>query len=390
MPQDIIDMKKVETALSEKHNELKGLIEKSNTEVAEHGKVLSETKQGIDVISAKCQELGDRLHELEQKGLGAGDDAEHQKSIGEQFTESDGYKAMQDGRQGSAKIELKTAIINAAGQNQPLVPADRRAGIIAEPNRDLRIRDLLAVGSTSSNLIEYAKENVFTNNAGPQYSSPATENVAKPESGITFTLANAAVVTLAHWIPASRQVLEDSPMLQSYINGRLMYGLKLEEEEELLNGDGTSGKLNGILNQATAYTAASPALTSELDILRDAITQAQQSNYRPDAVLLNPKDMGDIDLLKESGGLYVASNPRADNARTVWGLPVVISNSIAAGNFLIGSFAAGAQIWDRMSATIEVSRENSDNFVKNMVTILAEERLALTVYRPAAFIKGTL
>lgn len=390
MPEDIIDMKKVEAALSEKHKELKGLIEQSNAEVTEHGKVLSETKQGIDVVAEKCKELGDRLHEIEQKGLSSGDDGEQQKSIGEQFTESDGYKAMQDGRQGTAKLELKTAIINASGQNQPLVPADRRAGIIAEPNRDLRIRDLLAVGSTSSNLIEYAKENVFTNNAGPQYSSPATENVNKPESGITFTLANAAVVTLAHWIPASRQVLEDSPMLQSYINGRLMYGLKLEEEEELLNGDGTSGKLNGILNQATSYTAASPALTSELDILRDAITQAQQSNYRPDAVLLNPKDMGDIDLLKESGGLYVASNPRADNARSVWGLPVVISNSIAAGNFLIGSFAAGAQIWDRQSATIEVSRENSDNFVKNMVTILAEERLALTVYRPAAFIKGTL
>jgi HK97 family phage major capsid protein len=385
---DVIDMKAVEVALSEKHNELKGLIEKSNAEVAEFGKVATDTKQGIDVISAKCTELGDRMHEIEQKGLGSQEHAESE-TFGEQFSKSDGWAAMQEGRQGSAKMSVKTAIVNATGQNQPLAPSDRRPGMIAEPNRILSIRDILPVGRTSSNLIEYAKENVFTNNAGPQYASPAFENVTKPESGITFTLASSAVVTIAHWIPASKQVLEDSPMLQSYIDGRLMYGLKLEEEDELLNGAGTSGKLNGLLNQATTQTLPSPAPTA-VDQIRYAIAEASVSNYTPTAIVMNPNDWRDLELAKDTQGRYLFANPQSMANPMMWGLPVVVTNSIAENTFLLGAFGMGAQIWDRMDASIEVSRENSDNFVKNMCTILAEERLALTVYRPAAFLKGTI
>lgn len=392
---DVLDMKAVEAALSEKHGELKGLIEQSNAEVKEFGKIAHDTKEGIDVISAKCSELGDRMHELEQKSVNARLDDAGYVSLGEQFTKSDSWEAMQGGRQGSAKMEIadkidmKTAIINATGQNQPLAPANRLPGVQHEPNRILTLRDLLPTGNTSTNLIEYAKENVFTNNAGPQYASPAFENVTKPESAITFTLATAAVVTLAHWIPASRQVLEDSPMLQSYINNRLMYGLKLEEEDEILNGAGTSGKLNGLLNQATTQTVPSPAPTS-IDKIRYAIAQANVSNYQPDSIVMNPNDWRDLELAKDSQGRYLFANPQTSAAPRMWGLPVVVTNSIAENTFLLGAFGMGAQIWDRNQATIEVSRENSDNFVKNMVTILAEERLALTVYRPAAFIKGTI
>ncbi|TNE75539.1 MAG: phage major capsid protein, partial [Gammaproteobacteria bacterium] len=120
--------------------------------------------------------------------------------------------------------------------------------------------------------------------------------------------------------------------------------------------------------------------------------QAHQSEYRPTAVLLNPADWFDIDTRKvgASDDRYVVGNPREMGQPRLWGLPVVITNSITSGTFLVGAFDIGAQIWDREDATIEVSRENSDNFVKNMVTILAEERIALTVYRPGAFIKGSL
>ena len=390
MSDQILDLKKIEAALKENNDELKGLIEKANNDVAEQGKTAHDTKQGLEVVSKKCEDLTLKLADMEQKMRGGSEDHKRQLSFGEQFTKSDSYLALKDGRQTSARLELKTAIINATGQNQPLVPAQRLPGIIHEPNRVLRIRDLLPTGTTSSNMIEYAKENVFTNSAGPQHDNGAVENVTKPESGITFTLANAPVITLAHTIPASKQVLDDAPMLQSYINSRLSFGLALEEEDELLNGDGTNGKLNGIINQATDDAITVATGMTQFDVLRKAITKAQLSNYQPDAVILNPSDLEAMDLTKEADGMYVASNPRQSNAATVWGLPVVVSNSITANSYLLGSFQQGAQIWDRNRATIEVSQENKDNFEKNMVTIRAEERLALTVYRPAAFIKGNL
>lgn len=398
-PEEIKSFKQVEGLLATQHDELTAFIKRADEEMEATKSVSAETKGKIEELAEKCVKLGDQLADFEKRMAEGAEDARKEDSLGELFTKSDAYKSLQDGNQGSARvrfddIDLKTAITNATGQNQPLVPADRRPGIVAAPDRMMTIRDLLPTGVTTSNLIEFAKENVFTNNAGPQVggSPEAFENVTKPESGITFTLATAAVTTLAHWIPASKQVLEDSPMLQSYINSRLMYGLKLKEETQLLNGTGANGELNGIYTQATAYSVQSPNLSNEIDIIRDAIRQAHASEYRPSAIILNPNDWYDIDVRKvgASDDRYVVGNPRAMAEPILWGLPVVVTNSMTAGTFLVGAFSYGAQIWDRRQATVEVSRENSDNFVKNMCTILAEERIALTVYRPGAFIKGSL
>ena len=385
-------------ALGDKQDELKGVtaemktfMAKANDEIDNAKSLSAETKNAISALTEKATLLTDKCLELEQKIAARGDDS--QKSvltIGEQFIKSDEWKSMQIKRAGSARLDLKTAIVNATGQNQPLVAADRLQGIITNPNRVFTIRDLLPVGRTSSNLIEYTKENVFTNNAGGQYSSPAFENVTKPESGITFTLESEPVRTLAHWIPVSKQVLDDSPMLQSFIEGRLQYGLKLEEEDQLLNGDGTGSNLSGILDSGnfTAYTRAQTGDTN-IDTLRRAITQAALSEFMADTIVINTADWEAIELTKATDGQYVWTNPALGNAPQLWGKRVVATNSITAGTFLVGAFAMGAQIWDRQQASVTVSLENSDNFVKNMATILAEERLCLAVYRPAAFISGS-
>lgn len=385
-------------ALGDRQDELKGVtaemktfMTKANDEIDNAKSLSAETKSAIEKLAEKATALTDRCLELEQKLSARNDDTESKnETVGEMFIKSDEWKHMQTKRAGSARIELKTAIVNATGQNQPLVAADRLAGIITNPNRAFTIRDLLPVGRTSSNLIEYTKENVFTNNAGGQYSSPAFENVTKPESGITFTLESEAVRTLAHWIPVSKQVLDDSPMLQSFIEGRLQYGLKLEEEDQLLNGDGTGSNLSGILDSGnfTAYTRAQTGDTN-IDTLRRAITQAALSEYMADTIVINTADWEEIELTKATDGQYVWTNPALGNAPQLWGKRIVATNAITAGTFLVGAFAMGAQIWDRQQASVMVSLENSDNFVKNMVTILAEERLALCVYRPAAFISGS-
>jgi HK97 family phage major capsid protein len=374
--------------------ELKSWMEKANGEIAASKAIEGETKSALDKLAEKSSELTDKCLEMERKlSMGMVGGAEKQDSAGELLTKSDSFKAMQEGRSKFARVELKTAIVNATGQNQPLVPSQRVVGIINNPNRVLTIRDLLPVGRTTSNLVEYTKENVFTNSAGPQYSSPDYENVTKPESGITFTLASAAVATLAHFIPVSRQVLDDSAQLESYVNGRLVYGLKLEEEDQLLNGNGTSGNLGGLLKSGN-FTAYNRAVTGDtkLDTIRRALTQAQLSEFTADAIVLNPADWETIELQKSSYGEYIFGGdmgPIDALGPRIWGKRVVATNSITAGTFLVGSFMMGAQIWDRQDAAVQISYEDGDNFKKNMATILAEERLALTVYRPAAFISGS-
>lgn len=391
--ENLVDLKQVEKALLEKFKEVNETFEKVNGQIRDAGSLSTDTKNQVEKLSDEYNELYERVQNIEQKGVQQTEEL-RQIDLGAEFLKTEQYQALRDGRAGRARMDVKTAIINATGQNQPLVPSDRLAGINTTANRTLMVRDLMPSSATNSNLVEFVRENVFTNNAGPQVSgSPeAFENVTKPESAITFTLATEAVQTLAHWIPASKQVLDDSAALQSFISGRLMYGLKLYEENQLVTGTGSNGQLNGINTQATAYTVQSPQLTNELDIIREMIKQAQVANYTPDAILLNPQDWYDIDVRKVGAAddRYVVGNPRAFSTPTLWGIPVVVTNAMTSGTCLVGAFAMGAEIKDREQSSIEVSRENSDNFVKNMVTVLAEERLALVVYRTESFITGSV
>ncbi len=387
---EIKALAETQAKLLDTSRELKGWMEKANNEIESVKKLDSETKAALDKLSTKAAELTDKCLDLERRISDAGSTEGKSETAGELLTKSEAFQAMAAGRSKFARVEFKTAIVNATGQNQPLVADMRVPGIITNPNRVLTIRDLMPVGRTASNLVQYTKENVYTNNAAAQYSSPNRENVTKPESGITFTLANAAVVTLAHFIPVSRQVLDDAPQLESYVNGRLLYGLKLEEEDQLLNGAGTSGSLSGLLASGnnTAYNRSATGDT-RIDTLRKAITQAALSEYMADAIVINPEDWEAIELTKATDGQYVMANPMALAGPQLWGKRVVATNSIASGTFLVGAFTMGAQVWDRMDAAVQISYEDGDNFKKNMATLLAEERLALTVYRPAAFIKGT-
>lgn len=398
--ENVKDIKEIEGLLLKKFGEIEGVVDKINGQVSETGTAANEVKGEMLKLKDDYDGLFDRLQQLEQKGIRVNEEVAD-FNIGEEYIKSEQFKQLQDNSAKSARVGFenqsfftKASIINATGQNQPLVPADRLGGIYTTPNRMLRIRDVLPASPTSSNLVEYTRESAFTNNAGPQVggSPEAFENVTKPESALTFTLVTAAVTTLAHFIPASRQVLDDAPGLQSFINGRLMYGLKLKEETQLLNGTGSNGELNGIYTQATAYTLQSPNLTNEIDIIRDMIKQAHVGEYAPNAIIMNPVDWYDVDTRKvgASDDRYVVGNPREMGVPRLWGLPIVVTNSITAATTLLGDFMMGAEIKDRMQSTVEISREDSTNFQKNMVTILAEERLALCVYRTEAFIKAAI
>ena len=384
-------------SLDEMRDKNQQTLDQALNEVKTLGTIVGKTNDELKAFGAEALKTQAQLREVEQRldGIKAAVTApEGSKSLGHIVTDSEEFKAaLAHGNAREMKAvsvgSFRKAIINATGQNQPLVDEDRVAGIITPAERLLTIRNLIPTAVTGSNMIEFALENVYTNAAAPQYSSPAYENVAKAESNIIFTLSNTPVVTLAHWIPASRQVLSDAGMLRGYIDSRLMYGLKLEEEDQILNGDGTGGALNGLLHQATAYNRH---ITGDqgLDTLLKAMLQVTLSEYVADGVVLNHIDWTDIMLLKDTTGRYLFSNPESVSAPRVWGRPVIPTNSIANNQFLVGAFGMAAQLFDREQATIRVAEQHSDFFVKNMVAILAEERLALAVYRPAALVKGAI
>jgi HK97 family phage major capsid protein len=284
----------------------------------------------------------------------------------------------------------KSNLINATGLNQPLVQAFRKPGIIAPGQQRLGIRNLLPSTPISSNMVEYTKETSSTNAAAMQ----TAESAAKGESALGFTLSYSPVQTLAHWIPVSRQLLDDAPAIQGYVNSRMTFFLKLKEDQELLNGAGVGTDLSGLIANSTTFdtSAVSVGTDTFIDVLQLAITQCSRSYLPPDGIVLNPLDWARIQRIKTTGtalsGQYVFADPHSVEIPRIWGLPVVESWSMAESQFLVGAFAMAAMIWDRNDATVEISREHSDFFVRNMAALLCEERLALTVFRSDALIFG--
>ena len=361
---------------------------------AEKGEGLTEgAKQKADEAITAANEAKARMDELEQKMALRGNDASPEyKSLGQQVIENDAVKAMMQAGKGRVSIDIESKAIisglttDADGSAGDVVDS-MRLPIVPPVQRRLTIRDLLMPGRTSSSSIQYPKETGFTNSADTHTETAGT---AKPQSEIKFDLVTANVTTIAHWVLATRQILDDAPMLQSYIDGRLRYGLKLVEEDQLLNGGGTGTDLNGIYTQATASTAnlAVVSAPTKIDVIRFAMLQASLAEFPPNGVVLHPTDWAGIETTKDTAGAYIIGNPQDSAQPRLWGLPVVATQAMTLDKFLVGAFGMGAQIFDRSDASVEISTEDSDNFRKNLVTILAEERLALAVYRPEAFVKG--
>jgi HK97 family phage major capsid protein len=389
---DKVQLKAVTELLDQRDQEIKAFAEKANKEIKEHGTILTDTKTVLDGLVKDGLGLQDRLQDIEQKLARrfASNDPTDAKSVGEELSDSDDFKALQARGRGIARIGRKavtnitSATTGTGGVGVGIQPT-RVPGIVADPERQFVIRDLIMPGRTGSNAVEFVQESGFQNMAAIQ----ATEGAAKAQSDISFALKTTNVVTIAHWFRASKQVLSDIPLLQSYINGRAIYGLKYKEEEQILAGNGVGGNMLGLIPQASAFNnALRKAGDTKIDTLRRAILQVRIAEYRASAIALNPVDWADIELTKDSTGSYIWVNVQEGGAQRLWKLPVVDSNAVPEGEFLVGAMNIAAQIFDREEAAVEVSTEDGDNFRTNMVTIRAEERLAMAVYREESFVHG--
>ena len=410
-------MKKVFEDLGVNLRKAQDTADKALSESQKYGGVIEAKSQdslrAIDEsrvkIEEKVLELRAQVLDIAQKmaTVPQGGSGDEQKSLHEIIVHSEQWKANQ-GKANPTRMEpvsipsvhyqggrfFNTPIYNPnpLTNDNPLVPAQRLPGIITPAEQRLTVRDLLPQARASSNLIEFASEASYTSNAGAQGdTSPVGhgEGERKRESAFTFTLSNAPVVTIAHWIPASRQVLSDATMLQGHLTGRLLYGLKLKEEQDLLTSDGGAGKVQGINNAAAAF---SHGVTNQtiLDTLLKAILQVSLSNYEASAFVLHPIDWFNAMLLKDTTNRYLFSDPQSMVAPRVWAKPVVATQTQTLGRFTAGAFSLGAQIWDKEEATVRISENVASHFIENMVAILVEERLALTIYRSTAFVYGNV
>lgn len=361
---------------------------------AKTGEELSNSlKEKADEALMKMNGLSAQVAEIEQKlARGGGKEKDAEKSIGEQFVESDGFKSWQDsafsksarGADIRIKATLTSATTDSAGSVGDAINQTRLPGIMPLPQRRMTVRDLITPGRMDGNTLEYVKETGFTNSA-----APVAEAAAKPESDLKFDIVTTSAKVIAHWMKASKQVLSDISQLRSIIDQRLLYGLAYVEENQLLNGDGTGQNLNGIITQATAYSAPfTPADDNgEIDQVRLMMLQAALAEYPATGIVMHPTDWARIELTKDANGQYIIGVPQGTATPTLWSLPVVATQAIAVDKVLVGAFRMGAQVFDRWDARVETGYVN-DDFTKNLVTILAEERLALAVYRPEAFIYG--
>lgn len=380
-------------ALKDRDLKLQEKLDAADAQVKANGKVSDELKAEIAEHVKASAELQTRLEAMEQEFVAlkqARQKAnEAVQTVGEQFCATDEFKNFVQKGRGTAVMRLKavtavTSTTAGTGAAGDLIVTDRLPGIITPALRRLTLRDLLMPGRTSSNAIEFVQETGFQNMA-----APVAEGASKPQSDISFGKDTAYVRTVAHWLKASVQILADVPQLESYINARMIYGLKYVEEAQLLSGDGTGENLYGLLPQATAFDdTLRVAGDTKIDTIRRAIYQVRRAYYQASGIVLNPKDWMEIELQKDANDRYLWVNVTTGGTAQLWRLPVVESDALPVGNFLVGAFNMAAQVFDREDANVQVSTEDGDNFTKNMVTIRVEERLALVVYRPESFVYG--
>jgi HK97 family phage major capsid protein len=329
------------------------------------------------------------IRDFEQKMARPRGSDEPAESAGQEFAAhlmelKDIASASANGRRANFSLEMKATITTAAGSGGPLSPQPYRDGLIQAPRRVLRVRGLLPVIGISTGEVQYPKQTTRTNNA-----APVAEAALKPESAYGFTMQTTTPKVIAHWVPASKQVLEDAPQLSGIIDTELLYGLALREDAQILAGDGTGENLPGLITNSTAYVAPITITGSTmLDQVALAMLQVSLADFNPTGIVMHPSDWMRIRLLKNADGEYLLGAPGANVEPLLFGLPVVPTTSMPIDKFLVGDFPSAATLYDRWTPRIEVATEHADFFVRNMIAILAEERIALAIKQAGALVYG--
>lgn len=388
-------LKSLKAQIEKANSDFNAKAESALTEAQKAGGLSAETKEAVDKMALELNALREAektiksaMGELEQHiaQMPLQNALKAAQSFGQQLISAEVLKDINSSIQGNKRISVPVqAALISTGVAEGVVEPHRLPGVDVAPKQRLFIRDLIAPGKTQSPAIFWVQQTGFTNKA-----AVVPENTTKPYSDIEFATKITPVTTIAHMFKASKQILDDFSQLQSLVDAEMRYGLKFVEEQEILFGDGSGAHLHGIIPQASKYKAEfSVEKQNGIDDLRLAMLQSQLARFPASGHVLHFIDWAKIELTKDSLGRYILANPASLTGPTLWGLPVVATETAAfKGKFLTGAFNAGAQLFDREETNVVISTENADDFEKNMISIRCEERLALAVKRPEAFVYG--
>jgi HK97 family phage major capsid protein len=320
------------------------------------------------------------------------------QSVGDLFVNSPEYagfrKQWPDGRiPDRARVQMQPvgvkdliSITGTAGA-QGLVPPDYQGLVDLLGRPTPRIRDLVSVRTTSSDLIEYVRQNSILQAAAfvPEAQDVDDDDALKPMGAFDFSVETTPVLTLAVWVPITKRAAMDAPMLRGLIDQEIRSDLRDAEERALLTGDGTAGDLIGLDNVPGTQT-----LAFSNDIWETSLRAANMVRYvgfaTPTAFLISVQDSETIALARTADGHFYGNGPFSQGPQSLWGLPWIVSEYLTPGEAWVGDWRR-AVIWDRQQSTISVSDSHADFFIRNLIAVLGEQREAFGVIRPPAFCK---
>ncbi len=386
---------------------------------AERGESMESLRERLDFYSAKATGKTIPWSRVALEN----DAVLSRKSLGAQFVESEEYKELlQSGVLNSDRASFKTTPFNPqikaatdivsgtaatsgdrAGAGSALITPQYLPGILPLPQRPTVVRDLFSQDTTQSDQLSYAYQTAFDNAAAAVSEAAIDGNPtgSKPQSSIGWQRTTQPIETIATWMAATRKQLADAGQTRSLIDNQLRLMLDLEIDDQLMNGNGTSPNISGLLDRSGLQTLdLTPhfATGTNLDGIRTAkrLVRTGPARAVADAVVMNPEDSEEFDLMKDGQGRYRAGDPfgvlgaETPDAAPIWRLRRVESEAVDQGTVIVGAFKVGGTVFEREGVTVLTSDSHSDFFIRNLIAVLAETRLGLAVFFPAAFCKVTL
>lgn len=351
-------------------DELKKEIDNLNAQIE-----LAETKARLLEIMGKEAEQGDGIVVVEAKSLGE-NFVKRLKESGKTYMSGEKFSVSAPSFKSSSDVQ-KTP--TTSGVSAYATTYDRN--VVTGARTPLVVRDLFASEEISGSTLVYLVE-------GAIEGAPAATNEGAKKPQVHFADPTPKTVSLAKiacHIKESDEYINDYKFLASAINGRLLYHLALVEQNKLVTDLLAT---SGIQSDTTTWTASSTA-TAIADLVLEAASDVQtNSGFAADAVMINPADWYALRIAKDGEARYYGGGFfGAQSVDNLWGIPACVTTAVSAGTIVVGAYKACGSVVQNGGVRVEAVNTDQDDFVKNLMTIRAEERLALAVRRPAGFKK---